>query len=104
MDRVSGTCGESQRAISRNAQTDDPPAKLKTMEPIAIDLFAGCGGLSQGLVKAGFDVRAAVEIDAVAVKTYRKNHPQTHLIERDICAVTASGLKTLCGGEPIALL
>lgn len=75
------------------------------MKPlVAIDCFAGCGGLSQGLVKAGFDVRAAVEIDAEAAKSYRKNHPQTKLIERDICQVSANELKSLCGGEPIALL
>lgn len=74
------------------------------MKPIAIDLFAGCGGLSKGLQKAGFDVRAAVEIDAAAAKSYRKNHPQTNLIERDICEVSADELKTLCGGERIALL
>ncbi len=77
---------------------------MKPVRPVAVDLFAGCGGLSRGLVDAGFDVRAAVEIDAAAAKTYRKNHPQTDLIERDICAVTASELKALCGGEPIALL
>lgn len=71
---------------------------------VAIDLFAGCGGLSQGLVEAGFDVRAAVEIDAVASESYRKNHPQTRLIERDIRKVEASELKQLCGGKPIALL
>src|ERR1017187_3535407 len=74
------------------------------MKPIAIDLFAGCGGLSKGLQQAGFDVRAAVEIDAAAAKSYRKNHPQTNLIERDICQVSADELKKLCGGEPIALL
>ncbi len=72
--------------------------------PIVIDLFAGCGGLSKGLQKAGFDVRAAVEIDAAAAQSYRKNHPQTALIERDICDVSATELKWLCGSEPIALL
>lgn len=77
---------------------------MKTQSFIAVDLFAGCGGLTQGLTKAGFDVRAAVEIDSAAAETYRKNHPQTHLIERDICAVTAGELKELCGGKPIELL
>jgi len=72
--------------------------------PIAIDLFAGCGGLSKGLMKAGFDVRAAVEIDAAAAKTYRKNHPQTNLIERDICRVTVDELRKACGGKQISLL
>src|SRR5262245_3221516 len=74
------------------------------MSLVAIDLFAGCGGLSLGLAKAGFDVRAAVEIDAAAAKSYRKNHPQTRLIERDICKVSVSELKELCGRESIALL
>jgi DNA (cytosine-5)-methyltransferase 1 len=74
------------------------------MKPIAIDLFAGCGGLSKGLQKAGFDVRAAVEIDAAAAKSYRKNHPQTNLIERDICDVSASELRKLCGGKKTTLL
>jgi DNA (cytosine-5)-methyltransferase 1 len=75
------------------------------MKPlVAIDLFAGCGGLSKGLMKAGFDVRAAVEIDAAAAKSYRKNHPQTNLIERDICEVSASELRKLCGGKKITLL
>ena len=72
--------------------------------PIAIDLFAGCGGLSKGLINAGFDVRAAVEIDAAAAKTYEKNHPHTELIPRDICDVTASELRELCRGDQISLL
>lgn len=80
------------------------PLKMNVEKLIAIDLFAGCGGLSKGLTDAGFDVRAAVEIDAVAAQTYRKNHPQTALIKRDICNVNASELKWLCSGEPIALL
>jgi len=73
-------------------------------KPIAIDLFAGCGGLSHGLAKAGFDVRAAVEIEAAAADSYRKNHPSTTMVERDICKVEAGELKAACGGEPIALL
>lgn len=39
----------------------------------AIDLFCGAGGLSLGLGRAGFSVRAGVDNDPVAVSTYRQN-------------------------------
>ncbi|MDT3706305.1 MAG: DNA cytosine methyltransferase [Thiobacillus sp.] len=52
--------------------------------PTAIDLFSGCGGLSEGLKRAGFRVAAAVEIDPKALTTYRLNHPSVTLYENDI--------------------
>lgn len=43
----------------------------------AVDLFSGCGGLSQGFSSAGFNIVAAVEFDHNACTTYRSNfsHP-----------------------------
>jgi DNA (cytosine-5)-methyltransferase 1 len=38
---------------------------------------------------AGFSVVGAVEIDSLAVETYRENHPEVHLWSRDIRKVTA---------------
>lgn len=58
----------------------------------AVDLFAGCGGLSLGLRNAGFDVKAAVEIDATASKTYKRNHPKTHLVNDDLREVDPADL------------
>lgn len=46
-----------------------------------VDLFAGCGGLSTGLVQAGFDVRWANEIDADAGATYQASHQSKTWIE-----------------------
>lgn len=44
---------------------------------VTIDLFAGCGGLTAGFMKAGFNVVAAFENWATAIKCYSENfqHP-----------------------------
>ena len=62
------------------------------MKLTATDLFAGCGGLSLGLSRAGFRVVSAVEIDSAAANTYRVNHPRTRLIHQDISDVSAEDL------------
>jgi DNA (cytosine-5)-methyltransferase 1 len=62
----------------------------------AIDLFAGAGGLSLGLTRAGFDVRLAVEYDPIAVQTYRRNLGE-HVLEADIHTVTPRKLLTNAG-------
>lgn len=55
----------------------------------AIDLFSGCGGLTAGLRSAGFQVRAAVEIDSKAQATYALNHPAVLLYRQDIRTLSA---------------
>jgi len=50
------------------------------MEYVALDLFSGCGGLSQGLEDAGFKVLACCEIRQEAQETYKLNHPDTLLL------------------------
>lgn len=50
----------------------------------SIDLFSGCGGLSEGLSQAGYEVISAVELDKKAVATYKINHPKVMLYESDI--------------------
>jgi DNA (cytosine-5)-methyltransferase 1 len=40
----------------------------------AIDLFCGCGGLSQGFLNAGFNVPLGVDNDQMALETFSYNH------------------------------
>lgn len=42
-----------------------------TFIPVAVDLFAGCGGLSEGFVSTGFSVAACLEKDPYACETLR---------------------------------
>lgn len=70
----------------------------------AVDLFAGCGGLSEGLRQAGFRTIAACEIDPVAVATYRINHPDVHVFEDDIRRVEPSSIRKILNSEPLHLL
>lgn len=57
----------------------------------AIDLFAGCGGLSEGLRHAAFHVIHAVEILETARSTYKLNHSST-TVDTDIRMVNADDI------------
>ena len=50
----------------------------------AVDLFSGCGGLSEGLIRAGFSVIGAVEVDPLAAETYRMNHRNTKVDRKSV--------------------
>lgn len=70
----------------------------------AIDLFSGCGGLSEGLRSAGFDVVAAFDNDADSIATYRLNHLDTKVFEGDIRNVNTADIKKILNGSPLHLL
>jgi DNA (cytosine-5)-methyltransferase 1 len=50
-----------------------PPSASKRAKPVAIDFFCGAGGMSLGLIQAGFDVVAGIDNDPVAMMTYLVN-------------------------------
>lgn len=70
----------------------------------AIDLFAGCGGLSLGMHQAGFETKIAVEIVELAADTFKLNHQKTHVLQKDIRKVTGAEIKRLLNNEPLHLL
>lgn len=65
-----------------------------------MDLFAGCGGLSLGLMQAGIDVQYANEVDADACNTYRANHPSAKMLEAD-CNQLLNRIVAREGGLPV---
>ena len=69
---------------------------LGTRPPVAIDLFSGAGGLSQGFISGGFRVPIAVESERWAAETYQKNHPTADVVGDDIRTVQSEGLSAAC--------
>jgi DNA (cytosine-5)-methyltransferase 1 len=50
----------------------------------AIDLFCGCGGMTEGLKQAGFSVIWGVDVSAQPLIAYKENHPDVSVAEIDI--------------------
>ena len=79
--------------------------------PKVLDIFSGCGGMSWGLHKAGFDVIAGIDNWMPALDTFKLNHPDATIFNADIRELNADtvrqelGLKkgeldVLVGGPP----
>jgi len=81
------------------------PDIARCASPSAVDLFAGCGGLSAGLSEAGIDVIAGFDSWDAALDVYNTNlpHPATSLDLSDVpTAVNVLGRHQIdiIAGEP----
>lgn len=65
--------------------------------PIAIDLFCGAGGISEGLLQAGFHIVYSSDINEQVEMTYRHRHEQLGLIQGVNTFYQRADIKDLTG-------
>ncbi|OUJ18774.1 Site-specific DNA methylase [Methanonatronarchaeum thermophilum] len=79
---------------------------MESEKPTAIDLFCGAGGLSEGLVDAGFEIKWAIDNEEKVKPTFEANH-KTNMVVGDIRKIDPPdldlpehGLELVAGGPP----
>lgn len=81
------------------------PKQTQNRQPIfaVVDLFCGVGGLTQGFVKAKFDVRAGLDFDASCKYAYEKNN-STSFIHADLTRYSPTDIANLYPDNAIKIL
>lgn len=82
-------------------------SKTKKKGLKVLDLFSGCGGLSFGFAKQGFDVVAGIDNWADALITFERNHPGASIFCMDlgnfdpqVLASKVGQIDVVIGGPP----
>lgn len=65
--------------------------------PYAIDLFSGAGGMSEGIIQAGFHILFSSDINEAVQKTYVNRHKQLGLIQGVNTYFELADIKDLTG-------
>ena len=69
-----------------------------------VDLFCGAGGMTQGLLQAGFQPVASVEVNPIASATHIKNFPDCHHFGDDIKNLNSQNLLSQMGSPEVHLV
>lgn len=113
--KMEGKKCEGEKSIKKSnkktTRKNEEPNKNKNInigKITVVDLFCGCGGITQGLNDAGFEVLAGIDIWDKAIETYQANQDHTALC-RDLTKfgpedfITETEIKSfdlLVGGPP----
>lgn len=90
---LNDSCESSERAAERIFV----PSTSIAMRPVAVDLFAGAGGMSLGFEQAGFEVAAAVEIDPIHACAHLFNFPKCAVIPRSVRDLSGTDIRRIAG-------
>ncbi len=69
-----------------------------------LDLFCGCGGLSYGFEKAGFDIVLGIDNDKKALETFAFNHNNAKTLCGDLTQITADDIRKIIGDTKIDVI
>ena len=64
------------------------------MKYSVIDLFCGCGGLSEGFKLAGFNIIGGIDFNQKAIETYQKNFKNSKAICTDLLNFSEEDIKS----------
>uniref|UniRef100_A0A8U8BW20 DNA (cytosine-5)-methyltransferase n=1 Tax=Geospiza parvula TaxID=87175 RepID=A0A8U8BW20_GEOPR len=114
-----GGKGKGKGKAASAEQSEQEPAKLQVPKLRTLDVFSGCGGLSEGFHQAGVsETLWAIEMWEPAAQAFRLNNPGTTVFTEDcnvLLKLVMAGEKTnslgqklpqkgdvemLCGGPP----
>ena len=100
-------CGKERDAGNTQPEDADQPQSIPTLS-----LFSGAGGLDIGFLRAGYDIRACVEIESKYCQTLRANSRQHSYFGSDVAiheidirdfdasAYRDAGIRCIIGGPP----
>jgi DNA (cytosine-5)-methyltransferase 1 len=69
----------------------------KARGPKVLDLFSGCGGMSWGLHKAGFQIIGGIDVWHQALQTFALNHPGAEIFKGDISEYSTKAIMKKLG-------
>ena len=90
-----------KRSLKAELMVDLPHFKKEFTH---VDCFSGVGGFCTGLHAAGFTTKVAIEKVKSCVETYVANHPNVHVINKDIRNVTAAEILPYCPSDGVDLV